>query len=203
MKEHCWIDITPSQEQHFDEYRQLTDIQLPGFLTLATGAPNYPINIRTLVMRDEQPQELVIYYRVPGYIDKPRSMPTQHMMFTFEDVKNNPSKYLSNWIKKSTDLQSVYDLYHQTIYSRLIHFHTRFLILAQALEAYHRNLYDEKYQPKRKYRHAKRCLKNAIPQWIEGEHRNNLIASIDHGNSFSLKTRIVKICDTILARTIW
>ncbi len=198
LKEACGVIVTPNEERPFNEYRQLVDIQLPNFLTLATGMPNYASNVRTELTNNDMPKEINIYYRVPGYVVKPRSIPTEHMLFTFEDVKNSPSKYLPNWIKKSVELQSVYDLYHQTIYSRLIHFRTRFLLLAQALEAYHRNLYDEKYQPKPRYKQAKRCLKRAIPEWIEGEHRNNLKASIDHGNDFSLKTRIVKICDSIL-----
>lgn len=197
MRESCGVIVSPNEELPFSEYRMLVDIQLPSFLTLATGMPNYPSNIGTELTKDDVPKEVNIYYRIPGYADKPRSISTQHMLFTFEDVKNNPSKYLPNWIKKSAELQSVYDLYHQTIYSRLIHFRTRFLLLAQALEAYHRNLYDEKYQPKLS-KYDKRCLKNAIPECIKGEHRNNLIASIDHGNDFSLKTRIVKICDSIL-----
>ncbi|MDE2637147.1 MAG: hypothetical protein OXI30_12360 [Chloroflexota bacterium] len=198
MKESYWVMVTPNEAQPLQEYRQLIDIQLPNFLSLATGVPNYPSDIRAEITTGDMPKHINIYYWVSGYADKPRPMLPEHMMFTFKDVQNSPSKYLSNWISKSVELQSVYDLYHQSIYSRVIHFRTRFLLLAQALEAYHRNLYDEKYQKKCRYKSAKRALKDAIPEWIDDEHRSNLLASIDHGNDFSLKTRIVKILDKIL-----
>ena len=198
MKEAYWVMVTPNEAQPLKEFRRVIDLQLPNFLSLATGVPNYPSDVETEITTGDMPKHINIYYRVPGYADKPRPMSPDHMMFTFEDVQNSPSKYLSNWIRKAAELQSVYDLYHQSIYSRVIHFRTRFLLLAQALEAYHRNLYDEKYLPKRRYKSAKHALKDAIPDWIDGEHRNNLLASIEHGNDFSLKTRIVKILDNIL-----
>lgn len=198
MKEACWVKVTPATALHFRKYRHLIDIQLPNFLSLATGAPNYPSHVETEVKKDDALKQVKVYYMVPGFTNKQRSMPVEHMMFTLEDVKICPSMYLSNWISKAAELQSVYDLYHQSIYSRLMHFHTRFLLLSQALEAYHRNLYDEQYMPKYRYKQSIKCLKNSIPDCIQGELRSNLHANINRSNDFSLKSRIVQICDKIL-----
>ena len=199
MKEVCWVNVTPNEERHFDEYRQLVDIQLPNFLTLATGMPNYPSSVGTVFAKGEIPQDVNIYYQVPGYFDKPPPIIVEYMLFVFEDVRNCPSKYLPTWIAKSEQLLSVSELYFQTIYKgRSLSAKTGFLLLAQALEAYHRNLHGGKYLPSNKYRPVQQKLKNAIPDWFEDEHRNNLKAAIDNGNDYSLKTRIIRICEEIL-----
>ena len=200
MKEHGWVNFTPNQELHFNEYRLLMDIQLPNFLTLATGMSNYPSNVRTAVTKDDMPKEVSISYRVPGYVEKPPPTITEFMLFTFEHVRNNPSKYLPAWIAKYEQLLSVFELYFQTVYSRSLSSKTAFLLLVQALEAYHRNLYDGKYLSEREYKRARREIKCAIPESVEGEHRRNLEAAINSGNSYSLKTRIIKVCDEILPK---
>ena len=198
MKEACRVIVTPNEELSFNEYRQLVDIQLPNFLTLATGMPNYPTNVGTVLTKSDIPQEVNIYYQVPGYIEKPPPTITEFMLFTFEDVRNYPSKYLPAWIAKYEQLLSVFELYFQTIYrGRLLSAKIGFLLLAQALEAYHRNLYGGKYLTEREYKCASREIKSAIPEYVEGEHRNNLEAAINNGNGYSLKTRIIKICDEI------
>lgn len=198
MTEHCWVEFTPNKGQHFDAYRQFMDIQLPNFLTLATGMPNYPSNVLSEVTEDDMPKSVNIYYRVPGYVENPPQTITEYMLFTFEDVRNSTCKYLPAWIAKYEQLHSVIELYFQTIYSRSLSAKTGFLLLAQALEAYHRNLYGGNYLSVNTYKKARREIKKAIPDCVEGEHRSNLEAMINNGNQFSLKTRILNICDEIL-----
>lgn len=200
MKEHCWIDFTPNETLHFNEYRRFMDIQFPNFLTLATGMPNYPYDIRTQLSKGEMPKEINIYYGVAGYVEKPPPTIIEFMLFTFEHVRNHPSRYFPAWIAKYEQLLSVFELYFQTVYSRSLSSKTAFLLLVQALEAYHRNLYDGKYLSERDYKCARREIKNAIPESVEGEHRRNLEAAINSGNSYSLKTRIIKVCDEILPK---
>ena len=121
------------------------------------------------------------------------------MLFTFEDAIAGDSNCLINWLEKSDWLWVSADLYIQTVYNKSLHPKTKFSLLAQALEAYHRNSpsYNGKYLAAKDYKPIKDKLVKAIPDYVEGELRDNLRARINNGNEFSLNTRITSICDEI------
>lgn len=123
-----------------DGYLRLVNFHLPNFLILATGYVNYPFNVSGTVADSESP--ISIYYRTLSHLHNPPTVWGPSMFFTLQDVKDNLSKYLSNWIRKSDKLLLVYDLYFRSYHAKVMIVGSQFLDLAQALEGYHRRLYD-------------------------------------------------------------
>ena len=195
MKNEARITIHPHENFRFTHYLWYIDFHLPSLLTVATGEPSYPLNITGKIPDGDIP--IRIYYKIPGYEEEPRSILHQEMLFTFEDAIAGDSNCLINWLEKSDWLRVSADLYVQTIYNKLDP-KTEFLFLAQALEAYHRNSpYNGKYLAAKDYKPIKDELIKAIPDCVEGELRDNLVARINTGNAFSLRARLVSICDEI------
>lgn len=196
MKNEARITIHPHEDFRFTHYLWYIDFHLPSLLTVATGEPSYPLNITGKIPDGDIP--IRIYYKIPGYEEEPRFIPHQEMLFTFEDAIAGDSNCLINWLEKSDWLWVSADLYIQTVYNKSLHPKTKFLLLAQALEAYHRNSsHNGKYLAAKDYNPIKDKLVKAIPDCVEGELRDNLRARINNGNEFSLNTRITSICDEI------
>ena len=84
------------------------------------------------------------------------------MFFTFDDVKEELPELLKNWVEKSDKLWSVYDLFFKSYYNHRLDLRTYFLFLAQALEAYHRNLYGGVYKSMEEYASNREELNAAI-----------------------------------------
>ena len=186
------VTITPNHSLHIDGYRQIVDLMLPYFLTLATGIRNLPSDV--IANERDMPNEIKIFYCIPGYESKTEPMLSEHMLFTFKDLVDDPEQYLALWFDNFEEMLSVYELYFHTVYSPSLSSRVSFLLLAQALEAYHREHYGGQYLPSEKYKSVKKELRAVISQQLEGEQKQNLRAAVDHGNKFSLKTRIVDLC---------
>lgn len=192
------ITITPQEKLHFDKYYPFFDFHLPNFLTLATGQTNYPFGIRGTI--PDNPRPVSIYYKILGYVDKPRSISYMNMkmLFSFKDVEENLSTYLPNWISKSKELWAVYDEYFKFYHQRYIYRKPQFLSFTRALEAYHRNRYDDVYLTPEEYEPIKQALIDAIPDDVERSHQDKLKAMMEYGYEFSLRKRLKMICDEIL-----
>lgn len=121
-------------------YLRLINFHLPNFLILATGYINHPFHVSGTVEGSESP--ISIYYRTLDHLHNSPTVRSPSMFFTLRDVKDNLSKYLSNWINKSDKLMLVYDLYFRSYHQNVMIVESQFLDLAQALEGYHRRLHD-------------------------------------------------------------
>jgi hypothetical protein len=75
--------------------------------------------------------------------------------------------------------------------------HVRMLLLAQALEAFHRNVIGGEYLTKPAYEPFLQALLNAIPDGIKGDHRSSLKSRLRYGNELSLRTRLKKLLESI------
>ena len=190
------ITIIPQKKLLFNEYYPLFNFHIPTFLTLATGQTNYPFDIKGKVSDNHRP--VSIYYKILGYVDKPRSISYMKMLFSFKDVEENLSTYLPNWINKSEELWAVYDEYLKFYHQSYIDLKPQFLSFTRALEAYHRNLYDDVYLTPEEYEPIKEALIKAIPDGVEKSHQDKLKAMMKYGYEFSLRKRLKMICNKIL-----
>ena len=177
--EYC-LSITPNQPMHFDKYFKFINFHLPNFLTLATGHTNFPVNVSGLISED---------HRITPW----------PMLFSFEDVKGDLPIYLSNWIRKSESMQATYELFFKEKYRKIVVLDSEFLNLAQALEAYHTNVYGGVYLTKEEYEPVKAALIDAIPNFIETSHQDALKGRIEFGNQYSLRTRLNKVFTEVLS----
>lgn len=162
------VVIKPTENWTLDHFRQYVDLYLPNFLTLATGEANYPTEIRSVVTTDFGLQKVSVFYQVPGYVKKLKSLLAGDSIFTrtiltYQDFYANSSEFLSRWIESYESFGSVYDLYFQTVFGRALSPALDFFLLAQAFETYHELRYKKDWTP------LKICIKN-----ICGDFRNKL-----------------------------
>lgn len=71
--------------------------------------------------------------------------------------------------------------------------HVQLLLLAQSLEAFHRNVVGGEYLPKEDYEQARRVLEDAIPEFIQRDHRDSLKTRLKYGYQLSLRKRLAQL----------
>lgn len=75
--------------------------------------------------------------------------------------------------------------------------HMRMLLLAQALEAFHRNVVGGEYLPSEDFEPIRLAMVNAIPQGMNRDHRSAIESRLKYGNELSLRTRIRKLLEGV------
>ena len=192
------------KEKQFAEYQKFVNIHLRNFLTLATGSPNYPTNVKGFLSNGRTRSEINIYYWTQGYTNQPRMI--SRMLFTFGDLncnatardfKENLQRYLNNWIAENKLVESVHEVFFRSQYLRMdLDTLAHFLIMSQALEAYHREIYATSYIPKDRYETIACKLKGVIRHYISNKYissdsqKAKLNYMIDSGNEYTLANRI-------------
>ncbi len=159
MRDDVSVVIKPAENWTLDQFRKYINLYLSNFLTLATGEANYPTEIRSVKTGIYGEQKLLVFYQVPGYAKKLKSLLASDSVFTrtiltYQDFYTKSSKYLSRWIESYDRFGSVYDLYFQTIFGRALSPALDFFLLAQAFETYHELRYKKSWTP------LKTCIQN-------------------------------------------
>lgn len=198
------LKISPRQVVPFfgnDDYRGLAELilsRLPNFLTLATGRVNDPQSITGTVSRADVSRSVTIYRSTR----EPETSFYMQPLFALDDVKDDLSKYLTNWNTNYEKLWEVYDLYFRWNYDlyhrRLYHTTTSFLNMARALEAYHRRLYDKPYICETTYKQKKKIVIKAIRDTFSKPFSEKLIQDLAYGNRYSFASRLDSICGEVL-----
>ena len=193
------IVLVSDEKRPFPDYDQLINFHLANFLSLATLRMNFPLDIKGRV--EDNIGLIGIYYQIPSFLERMRPRYWRPILFGFEVVKNSLGSYLESWIDKYDKLWAVYDLYFQTIYTRALKPKTEFLLLAQALEAYHRhaNRYESEYLTREEYEPTRELLVNAIPPDMKKPHKAKLEKMMEFGYQHSYRKRLKDIYDTFAA----
>lgn len=195
------IQLTLHDSRHIDNYRWFTEHFLKGFITLATGLPNYPFNINA--MTSDSMMATDIYQRIQGFAERSEPVSDDNMLFTLADVEEYVGICMSNWFAKASRLYPAFYLNVETVDNQSLGPALRFLLLAQALESYHSNSeHKEKYMSSSKFKRIAKTVKCAIPESeftedVEKTLLCNLKARIGGANKYSLETRLIDICDIL------
>lgn len=197
------IRIRLRENRHISNYRWFTELSLKNFVTLATGLPNYPFNINA--MTSDGNMHTDIYQKIQGYAEKSEPVSEANMLFKLADIEENVGECLSNWFAKASKMYPASYLYVETVDNESLGPALRFLLLAQALESYHSNSsHEDKYMDSGKFKPIAKTVKCAIPESefkkdAEKTLLSNLKARIGGANQYSLKSRLVDICDILSA----
>ena len=204
-KRRARLKISPRQEVPFfgsDDHCGLAELilfRLPDFLILATGRVNDPQSIRGTVSISDVSRSVTVYLSTR----EPESGFYMQPLFAFDDVKDDLSKYLTNWYTMYRKLGEVYDLYFRWNYDlyhkRLHHTTTQFLNMARALEAYHRHLYDKPYMCETTYKQKKKIVIKAIRDTFSKPFSEKLIQDLAYGNRYSFALRLDSISGEVLS----
>lgn len=195
------IRIQLHEKRHIDNYRWFTELSLKNFLTLATGLPNFPLDINAMTSDGQMYTD--IYQRIQGFTERHEPVPEDNMLFLLSDIKDSLAECLSNWFAKASTLYPASHLYVETVDNKNLGPALRFLVLAQALESYHSNSeHNEKYMTSSKFKRIAKIVKSAIPEseFTEDAEKtllSNLKARIRSANKYSLETRLIDICDIL------
>ena len=206
LREEARISLRPrgNMRMTFWDYVPFINLYIPTLLTVATRTYNYPMNV-SAVASNEAKSGVSIYYSIPGYIEKSRHLHHWAMLFRFDNLNQNGllQERLSNWISKCEKLRAVTELYFRFYYQPDLDIETKFLFVAQMMEAYQRSRYGGKYPTLHPYKRVSNALIAEMPEWIEEPLRTNLEAMIRNGNKFSFKSRILFMLQDVLIDHKW
>jgi hypothetical protein len=165
---------------------------LGNLLALLMDEPVQPTNIRLWMQFEPTGPDVSANYAIPPRATLPKKKPEFEMLLPFDDLQqtNTAETLFNNWFQKEQILRPVYDLLLGTIYSPGQYVQSTFLSLAQALESFHRRVYQGQFLPDEEYSSIKNALIEAIPGGIDAKLTTKLKTMLQYGNELSLKSRL-------------
>jgi len=165
---------------------------LGNLLALLIDEPIQPTNIRLTMQLEPTGPDVFANYAIPPRVRLPKIKPEFEMLLPLDDLRqtNVAETLFNNWFQKEQDLRPVYDLLLSTIYSPGPYVQSAFLSLSQALESFHRRVYEGKYISDDEYSSIRSALTNAIPVGTNKTLSDKLTAMLQYGNELSLKRRL-------------
>lgn len=102
----------------------------------------------------------------------------------------NLSSVICNWFDIYKTIEMPSKLAMSIFASSNLWMHVEFLSLMQALEGFHRALFDGKYIQEDEYETIENVLIAAIPSIVSQDHKSSLKSRIHYGNELSLRKRL-------------
>jgi len=201
LKQTMFIKIEPHKQIHFNDYQSNICYHIQNFLSLAMGRAVYPLLVKgkTKAAKFESSngevvhKDIHVFHKMRDLCDLSKKLHPHDMLFSFGDISNNFERCLSNWFTKSDALRPVYDLYFGTLYNSSMYLQHEFLSLVQAIESYHRRVYNGKYLSGVDYQEIYETLVEAIPRDVDKNFKDSLRQKMIYLNEFSLRTRLKEI----------
>jgi hypothetical protein len=131
------------------------------------------------------------------------------MLFIYSDIENQLGEFFKQWLDKKETYESVFELFMITMYTPNLYLHYGFLNMIQALEVYHGNKYEGKYQKNENYKEGiYKNLLEAIEKFpsensnsqhgISDDFRAALKGKLDFLNEHTLQTRLGEILEDLV-----
>jgi hypothetical protein len=165
---------------------------LGNLLALLMDDPAQPTKIRLTIQLEPTGAHVFANYAIPPRVRPPKKKSEFEMLLPFDDLRQTHAgeTLFNNWFQKEQALRPVYDLLLSTIYSPGRYVQSTFLSLAQALESFHRRVYEGRYISEDEYSGVRGILIDAIPPEISKKLSDKLTAMLQYGNELSLKSRL-------------
>ncbi len=208
IKQKTMIEIVPNEKVHLDVY--LTDLSynIQNFISFGIGKATFPLELIGILKNKaskldeiQDQNNIEIYYRNNNYTEEIEFIHPDKYLFTVKDIEPNFKKCFITWIKKAEMLKSVYDLYFAILYNPNMYIEHQFLTLIQAIEAYHRRIFNGKYLTEEKFSSILKQLHQCIPDQIPQNFKEKIKNSLHYLNEFSLRKRLkelLKDCKKII-----
>lgn len=111
------------------------------------------------------------------------------MLLSFSDVSEQFGNLLNSWLDYFVRIEAVFNLYFAVVFSRGLYINHQFLLLAQALEVYHRTNFEGKTVPTAEFRSRLERIVAATPQ----EDRHWVREKLQFANEKTLSERLHEI----------
>ena len=162
------------------------------FLSLAMRTATWPISVEMPHPFDSG-GSISFHYSPHSDFHESDRVFRELMYFTLEDLKEDIEPILKNWFARSDMLDQVFGLYNRAI-SKKMYLDDNFLILAKAVEAYHRQMHKETYIDKAEFEKLKTLLKKEIKPCIPSKDlRRRIYESMNLANNPSLRDRLADL----------
>jgi hypothetical protein len=189
----AWVAVRPTAPKELDWY--LTQLKtLTTMLTFLAGTPMSPDRISAAVDESHRRVSVLVPLTDVGYCTHTR--PSQFfvdrgtMGVDFE-------KAINNWFEKYDRIKMPSRLAMSIFASDKLWRHVEFLSLMQALEGFHRALFEGLYMSGDEYAQIRESLTIAIPANTSPSHRASLLSRLKYGNEISLRKRLTELTDLI------
>ena len=165
---------------------------LANLLSLLIDEPVQPTNIRLTIQSEPSGADVFANYAIPPRATQPKKKHEFEKLIPFDDLQQTKTAetLFTNWFQKEQVLRPVYDLLLSTIYSPGRYVQSTFLSLAQALESFHRKVYEGKYLSEEEYSSISKALVDAIPAGTDKKLSDKLKTTLQYGNELSLRSRL-------------
>jgi hypothetical protein len=196
-KQKSFIQIDTGQKTPINIFHYYIQ-SLRNFLTLAASLPTDVTDMSGKIYIDENKNEfdavrVKIYYYQQNNINVLSSIDKRKMLFSMSQPVGKISSLIRNWFDVYNKIESVFDLYFYTLYSSLSH-ELEFLLLAQALETFHRNVIKGSYETQESFMaNTYPKITTGIPGNLDKDYKDGLRGKMKYMYEYSLRKRISDI----------
>lgn len=173
---------------------------LRNFIALGIGRSILPRSMSGIPSNSDNKVEIIYRGRTDTFAMS-RQISSHQMLFTLKSLGAESEKGLYAWFSSYSILKPVYELYFAVFDMPSMYLDVQFLLLIQALEAYHRRTYTGVYMTDNTIYDEKVSkvlyeVINGIPE-LEKSHTRSLRDRIKYGNEYSLRKRLKEILATL------
>lgn len=181
-----WIKICPNSPQKLTWYLEELS-KITTMLAFISGSSMSPDCIKGLIEEHHQ----AIYALVSLANRKSCTYNSDLNFFMLRDSMGvGLSDVVARWFEVYPRVQKPSELALGVLSSEKLWLHVEFLSLMQALEGFHRGLYEGLYMDESSYSPIKQILSDAIPKAVSPDHKESLKSRIQYGNEISLRKRL-------------
>lgn len=157
------------------------------FLTLLIKKPIFIDRVYFHPKDQAIPPQVTLYQANPGVEAAERKTLFPEMLVSYRDISENFGEIIKRWFELEESLNHVLNLYFATIFVPGLYINQTFLLLAQALEVYHRTSpnFDSQVQSKATFRDRKKGIIEKVP-----DEKDWLTEKLAHANEKTLAQRL-------------
>lgn len=193
------FDITPSVHIDFSESQTCSQAidrvtKMADLLMLLVGEHVEPLAI-TLYVPDVR-EGFDFLCELPPPLGK-KLVSKREVLAPLNKLGDSFIHILEKWDEEQARIGDTVALLRDVLDRNAPASHVRLLLLAQALEAFHRNVIGGEYLTKQAYEPFLEALLKSIPDGIDVDHRNSLSSRLKYGNELSLRSRLRELLGSI------
>ena len=188
-----WVTIRPETPQRIDWFLEQWG-KLSAMLAFSSGSPMSPDCIKASSGKKYRSIYLLVSFANTKYC----KYSNLHDFFMVSGTMGDDLvNVVARWFEIYPKVHMPCELALSVLASERLWLHVEFLSLMQALEGFHRGLYEGLYMDEKQYETVKKALGDALPAELASDHKVALRSRIRYGNQVSLRKRLNSLADLI------
>ena len=188
------IELAPAGPSEFEWFYEVV-FDVRNLLTLFVGSPVY---VEMMLGQGDdieyapgvrRPEDIGIYFPIKRWPQR-ESVRRFEMPVTFQTIEGQASEVLGAWFSNAQKLRLVCELFFGAQYNDEMYVDSKFVNFTQALEIFHRVMWDGRHVPPEIYDVYREGLLAAIPREVPERLRQRFQNGINQANMYSLQDRL-------------